>query len=250
MSSGPKKILLSDVAISALWWLISGFIWSIIIILVVFMASSFLSVPWTFEQARLVWGSTNSLFPFIFSFITLIASTITLLLWAKVLHMIDSQRYKSNSIIYWQLGFFALITYISMIPIYIYTGLISYDYIMIIFIIHVITLAFWSSILLEIMNNYRYILLGFYGSFIGLLFTCIIVVVLFNSIESGQAKLLSLLIIIPLVNTSIIFFKWLFELVYYHYHKFTNLDGLWDIFYAVEQEEKELLREEEQKNNL
>jgi len=38
--------------------------------------------------------------------------------------------------------------------------------------------------------------------------------------------------------------------MYYHYHKITNLDGLGDIFYQIEQEEKELLREQEEKNNL
>ncbi len=68
--------------------------------------------------------------------------------------------------------------------------------------------------------------------------------------DSGYAKLISLLVMLPLINTSLVFFRGLFELAYYHYHKFTNLDQLGDIFYQIEQEEKEALREETQKNTL
>jgi hypothetical protein len=59
-----------------------------------------------------------------------------------------------------------------------------------------------------------------------------------------------MLIMLPLINTSLTFFKGLFELVYFHYNRMTNLDGLGDIFYQIEQEEKENLKEEEEKNNL
>jgi hypothetical protein len=38
--------------------------------------------------------------------------------------------------------------------------------------------------------------------------------------------------------------------LYYHYTVYTNKDGLWDIFYQIELEEKEMLREEEEKNSI
>jgi len=250
MSFWPQRTSLSDIAINALWWLISWFIGSIIILIVVFATSSFLSIPGTFEQARLAWWSTNPMFPFVLSFITFIATMVSTILTAKILNMTHPEKYKNGLVVYGQIWFFGILTYLCMTPIYIYTGLISYDNIMIIFILHCITLSFWSSVLLEIMNNYRYILTWFYGSFIGLFVTSIIVILLFTSLESWQAKLLSLLVMIPLTTTCIIFFKWVFELLYFHYHRFTNLDGLWDIFYRIQQEEEELLREEEQKSNL
>ena len=250
MSFWPRKIIIQDVALNSLWVCIAGFIWSILILIIVFATSSMLSVPETFNQARLDGWSSNPMFPFILSFITFIATMVSLLLSAALLHMTDWERYKKNIVIYGQLGFFGILTYICITPVYIYTWLLSYDNIMIVFIFHCIVLAFWSSLLLEILNNYRYILTGFYGSFIGLFFTSIIVISFFSSMESWYAKLLSLLIILPLINTSLIFFKWIFELAYYHYNKVTNLDGLGDIFYQIEQEEKEILREEEAKNNL
>jgi hypothetical protein len=55
--------------------------------------------------------------------------------------------------------------------------------------------------------------------------------------SSRYAKLLSLLLILPLINWLIIFFKWLFEMIYYKYYMLTSRDPLWDIFRQIEQEE-------------
>ena len=249
MSFWPKSISIQDIWLSSLWALIAGFIGSIIILLIVFMISSMISIPATFEQSRGTWITTNPMFPFVLSFITFVATMVTLIVSAIFGHMIDPERYSWNRISYGQLGFFGILTYVFITPIYIYTWLMSYDNIMIIFIIHCMVLTFWSSLLLEILNNYRYVLTWFYGSFIALFFTSILVVSMFSSMESGYAKLISLLVILPLINVSLVFFKWLFELAYFHYNRITNLDQLWDIFYQIEQEEKEELRQEEIKNN-
>lgn len=250
MSFGPKKINIQDIALNALWALISGFIGSIIIIIIVFATSSFISIPQTFELAQLEGGKTNPMFPFILSFITFVSTMVTLFLSVTLLNMTSPERYKKNTITYGQVWFFGIFIYLAITPVYIYTGLIDYDNIMIVFIIHSIVLVFGSSLLLEILNNYRYILTGFYGSFVALFFTSIIVISIFTSLDSGYAKLLSLLVMLPIINTSMVFFKGLFELAYYKYNSFTNTDWLWDIFYRIELEEKEALREEEEKNNL
>lgn len=250
MSFWPRKILLQDIWINSVWVMLCGLIGSILILIIVFATSSFISIPTMFEQARLEGSTTNPMFPFILSFITFIATMVTLFLSALLLHMTDPERYKKNAVTYGQLWFFWIFTYLCITPVYIYMGLISYDNIMMVFLIHCIILAFWSSLILEILNNYHYILIGFYGSFVGLFFTSIIILIAFHSLESGYVKLLSLLIMLPLINTSLVFFKWLFELAYYKYHKLTNLDQLGDIFYQIKQEEDEALREEQQKNNI
>lgn len=245
----PKRVSIQDIGLNALGAMIAGFIGSIFILIIVFGISSIISIPDTFDQARL-WESTNRMFPFVLSFITFIASMITLMISCLLLHMTDPEKYKGNSVSYWQLGFFWILIYLLVTPIYIVTGLVSYDNIMIVFIIHCMILSFGSSLLLEILNNYRYVLIGFYGSFVWLFCTSIIVVSIFSSITSGSAKLISLLILLPIITTSLIFFKGIFELLYYHYHRFTNQDQLWDIFYQIEQEEQNALREAASINNL
>jgi hypothetical protein len=153
-------------------------------------------------------------------------------------------------IVLWQIAFFWILTYIFITPLYIFTWLENYDNIMIVFILHCILLSFGTSIILEILNNYRYILTSIYWSFIWLFLTISISVFIFYSMQSWSAKLISLLVILPTINTSMIFFKWLFEFWYYHYNKYTNLDQLWDIFYQIELEAKEKVREEVEKNSI
>lgn len=122
--------------------MIAGFIGSILILIIVFATSSMISIPGTFDQARLAGGSTNPMFPFILSFITFIATMVTLILSAIFLNMTSAERYKKNTVSFAQLGFFGILTYICITPVYIYTGLISYDNIMLIFIIHCLVLSF------------------------------------------------------------------------------------------------------------
>jgi hypothetical protein len=49
-----------------------------------------------------------------------------------------------------------------MAPVYIYAGLIDYDYTMIVFLFHTIIAVFGTSLILEILNNYRYVLVSIY----------------------------------------------------------------------------------------
>lgn len=249
MSFWPRKITILDILMNTLGALIAWFIGSIIIIFIVFMVSTIVDVPGTFAQSSL-WVNNNPTFPFILSFITFIATMIMVMISVSLLSLTDGERYKKSAIIYSQVAVYGIITYICITPVYIYTGLLTYDNIMIVFIIHSLALTFGISLLLEILSNYRYILTWFYGSFIALFFTTLLVVILFSVMETGYAKLLSLLIILPLINTSLTFFKWVFELLYYKYYMFSNMDQLWDIFYQIEKREEEALREEEQKNTL
>ena len=140
------------------------------------------------------------MFPFVLSFITFFSTMVTLFLSAKLLQLIDNERYRKSPLISAQLGFFGIITYICITPVYIYTGMIQYDNIMIVFIIHCLILSFGTSLLLEILNNYRYILVSFYGSFIAIFFTSLIGIFIFTAFESGYAKLLSLLFLLPLIQ--------------------------------------------------
>ncbi len=249
MSFGPKEITLQDIGINSLWALIAWLVWSIIIMVIVFSTSSLIDIPGTFQQAR-QWTSTNGMFPFILSFITFIATTCSIMLTCFILNLTNPERYNKNGIVYGQIAFFGILTYAFITPVYIYTGLLAYENILFIFIFHCMILAFGTSIILEVLNNYRYILTGIYGSFIGLFLTSMITLTIFNSFTTGQAKLISLLVLFPIINASIVLFKQIFEFGYFKYHKMTNLDQLWDIFYQIEQEEKRALKEEEEKNSL
>lgn len=247
MSLWPQKQNFSDIIISSLWSLIAWLVWSILIIVIAFMLSNSLDIVNTF-QASSIWLKASPVFPLALSIITLLWTTITSFLTYYISNMTNSERYKKNYVIFWQIAFFQVLTYIFLAPIYIYTGMLSYDNIMNIYIYHVIVIMFWTSIILEILNNYKYILLWIYWSFIWMFFSTIFSIYIFTSFASWFAKLIILVLLIPVVNFLIHFFKQIFELLYYTYNKATWMDQLWDIFYQIENEEKEKDREEEEKN--
>ena len=249
MSFWPEKINFPDIMINSLWSLIAWIAWSILILIITFLLWDSVNIPWTFATAQ-IWIETSSIFPLILSIITLIWTTSTIYLTYKLLNMTSEKRYKKNIVVSWQIAFFALITYLFVTPVYIYSWLINYEYIMYVFLAHTLIVTFWTSIILELLNNYRHILIWVYWSFVGLFISLIITVMIFTSFTSWTAKLLSLVLLLPIINFTITFFKQLFELVYFYYYKYTNQDQLWDIFYQIEMEEKELLREEEEKNSI
>ena len=168
----------------------------------------------------------------------------------RLLNLTSETRYKRNVVVSWQIGFFAFMTYLFISPVYIYAWLMDYEYIMYVFLAHTLIITFWTSILIELLNNYRHILIWIYWSFIWLFISMWVTILIFTSFETWAAKLISLVLLLPIINFSVTFFKQLFELIYYYYHKHSGLDQLWDIFYQIEMEEKEVLREEEEKNAI
>jgi len=249
MNFWPKELNFQNIIINSLWSLIAWIAGSVIILIITFFVSNIISVSQTFEQAR-IWTQTNSIFPIILSIITLIWTTITTILTYRILNITDSQRYKKNIIILWQIMFFSFLLYFFITPIYIYAWMQNYDNIMIIFLFHTIAIIFGTNIILEVLNNYRYILIWIYWSFVGMFISIIITTLIFTSFNTWFAKLISLVLLLPIINFSITFFKQIFEFGYFYYYKYTNQDQLWDIFYQIEMEEKEKLKDEEEKNSI
>ncbi|MCP4523527.1 MAG: hypothetical protein GY828_04885 [Candidatus Gracilibacteria bacterium] len=251
MSFEPNKITFSDVGIQSLGSLIAGLVGSIIIIILTFALGDIVDFAGNFSQASSGLGlKTNAFFPLVFSVVTFIGTSIMVYFTYFIAHKINSQRYRNNIIILGQIAFFNILTYLIITPVYIYAGVQSYDNLMYIFLAHCFIITFGTNIILEVLNNYRHILIGLYGSFLGLFFSIITTLLIFSSFSSGFAKMISLLLLLPFINFLTTFLKQFFEMVYYHYSVYMNRDGLGDIFYQIEMEEKELLREEEEKNTI
>lgn len=232
----PKKTNIVDVIINASWTLMSWIIWSIFLIIFVFIITNLMDLP-TNLSTQTQFGSNNPLLPFILSLITFLISFITSYINYYFLSLTESIKYKRSSIHFFNLLLFSIIIYIFFAPIYVIFWINSYENIIFIFIAHIIIINFWVVLLLEIINNYKYILLWFYWSFTWLIITSLISYFIFNFFSTWYARFLSLLLIMPLISWLIVFFKWLFELLYYKYFKLTWNDNLWDIFNQIINEE-------------
>ncbi|EKD29464.1 MAG: hypothetical protein ACD_78C00396G0001, partial [uncultured bacterium (gcode 4)] len=126
-------------------------------------------------------------------------------------------------------------------PLYIYMNAVKPDFIIIIFTIHILTNILATSLIAEILSNYRYILLGVYGSFIGFFVASFISVVFFLSFSPSKTALYSLMGVIIVINFVITISRSLFEFVYSRIYIHTGNDQLGDIFSKMETEEKELV---------
>lgn len=243
----PRKVKIVDVLMASAWAFISWVIWSVLLLFIVFVFSGIIDIPWNFKNPSMGWN--NPLFPFVLSFITFIVSVIVSIITYYFLAIIDSERYKKTIIHLSQISFFAIIIYIIFAPIYVYVWMNDYNNIMVVFILHILLLTFWEMLILELLNNYRYILLWFYASFFGLWISAILTILIFSFFSEWYAKLLSLLLLLPLINWFILFFKWLFEIMYYNYFSMSWKDQLWDIFEQIKQEEIDNYNQAVNENN-
>ncbi|MCH2188710.1 hypothetical protein MK079_02700 [Candidatus Gracilibacteria bacterium] len=247
---GPKEITLSDIGIHTLGSLIAGILGSIVIVFLSFFLSSGINIPQAFDASTQAGIKTSALFPLLLSVIVLLGSTVTIGLTYFIGHMTNPEQYKKNIVIFGQIAFFAALTYIIITPIYILMGLQDYNNILVIALIHMTLVCFGTHIILEILNNYRYVLIGVYGSFLGLFVSLVLTSSIFQAFSSGYAKLVALVLILPVISLAISLIKHLFAFAYYHYFKWSNQDQLGDIFHQIEVEEEEILKEEEEKNSI
>lgn len=249
MLLAPRKQRFSDILTTWVWAFIAGIIWSIIILIITFSLSNYFNIVSTFEVNK-IWNKPSSIFPILISIITLFWTSITSYLSYFIANMTDSDKYKKNNTILSQLAIFQILTYIFITPIYMYIGAVNYNDLIYVFVLHIIIIVFWTSLMLEIFNSYRYILIWFYWSFIWLFLSLLFSIWVFNFFWSWSAKMIILLLLLPIINflTSII--KQLFELLYYTYYKYSSLDSIWDIFYQIELEETKRLKIEEEKNTI
>lgn len=249
MFLSPRKQNLKDIWINSAWSLVAWVLWSVLIIVLTFMISSKYNVV-SIIQGSTIESKVSAIFPFILSIITLLWTTVSSFLTYKILNMTDPEKYKKNWVLFGQLAFFQIVCYILVTPLYIYIWLYNYENILLIYLFHVLLIVFWTSLILEIFNNYRYILLWLYWSIIWL-FACIIFsTYIINNSSESYSKIIILVVLLPLANFITITLKQLFELLYYYYYKHTSLDPMWDIFHQIEIEEERKMREEEEFNSI
>lgn len=243
MSFWPNKVIFKEILMDSLWAFIAWFLWSMLIILLTFLSSKLTKMPINITEVADNWVKISAMFPILLSLITFIWTSVSMFITYYMLNLTNPERYKRNRTILWQISFFWIFMYICITPIYFYVWMTSYSDIINVFLVHTIILIFWTSIILEILNNYRYVLLWIYWSFIWLFFSSLFTIIISFSFSNWwYARLLLLISLLPIVNFTTTFFKQAFELLYYNYNKYTNMDPLWDIFYQIEIEEKEKAR--------
>jgi hypothetical protein len=246
----PTEISFKDIWINSLWALIAWISGSVLLLVFVLVSSSIYDIPGEFSNDGTLADTKNIFFPFFMSFLTFFITTIVLFASYIFLTYTSPEKYSRSSVTYTQIALLWTLVYLFITPVYLYAWMTNYDNIIYVFVAHVLILYYVLMIILELLNDYRYILVWLYAATVSTLLTWTISIFIFWLFPTGTAKLFFLLLLIPLVNCCSIFFKWLFEYVYYLYYKHTWNDNLWDIFRQIELESEEQLRQVNEENTL
>lgn len=228
---GPPNVDIISVGLASLGSMIAGLVGGLFILV--------------FTYFFLGSIQTSYIFPYVLPMVALFAILITSALTLSLNRMLFPEKYRLGSTALAQISIFSIFVFILVTPLYIYVGASKPDLLIFVFTIHILLNFLGASLLVEILSNYRYILLSIYGSFIGFLIATFLSVYFFLNYSPSKTALYSLVGVIILVNLVITLFRSLFEFAYYRYYTTTGNDHLGDIFSKIELEEKELVAQAE-----
>lgn len=230
----PRKTDFTYIGLITIGSGIAGFIGGVVTLLFIFLFARSVS-------------SAEGIYAYLFSLGWFFTSSITVFMTLWMNGVIAPDKYRQGSITFAQVAIYNVILYICVLPLYIYlwatTTQVTY-----VFVAHILLSILGSSIISEILANYRYVLLGLYGSFTGFLVTSFIVVLFYINTTESQTALFGLIGVVMVGNVVTHAIRAFLEYVYYQIYKATWTDQLWDIFYQIEQEEKDAV--EKARKNL
>lgn len=226
------RLLINSIGVFAAW-----FIWSIVVMAFLFLLSQAFSFNFD-TSAWTSWIKEWFLFPFLFSLVVFMWTTVTMLFTYLVLCVTNWENYKKNMTTFFHIIFFSVLIYVFMIPIYLFVWENFYESIFIIFLLHNLMAFLLFSIVLELLNNYTHIFLWLYSSFLWTVIT-ILVIINFWIFDHSKWKVFLIVFLVPLLNFLNYFSKQVIEIIYYNYYKYTWTDPIWNVFYQIEKEEKE-----------
>ncbi|MFH1284718.1 MAG: hypothetical protein ABIH78_03995 [Candidatus Peregrinibacteria bacterium] len=204
MTDAPKisfpKFILKILAAGA-----GGIVGTVILLVIFFLASSLLA-PLTTPDEYI-----SPVFVFILLMMVFLSSTAGNLLSVFLLSLTERDRYKRVSSAIYQIFIISLIIFLLMAPVYFITASINISITAYAIGLHIILTAMTSALVLEIVSNYRYALLGVYGITFSILVSAGLMFGLAGVIESPT---ILLFVALPVVWGSIGFIGSIVTMIY------------------------------------
>ena len=156
--------------------------------------------------------------------------------------LFDREKYSKFVISTIQIIIMTLVTLGCMLPSYLLVGSSYSEQLVYLVTSHLVISSLLSAFVVEIVNNYKYVMVGFYGITLGILIGVSVELFLAMSPKTGNTiGVLGFLILtlLPLIWTSIGFFSSLFEMLYGWLYTVYGLDWLGNMTNYIEIEEDE-----------
>ena len=193
---------------------LGGGITGMFILLLIFLgASTVLQSAWNPEMLGAETGEKNPLFIFVFMAMIFLTSLGANILGSLFFTFVEHEKYSRISTVMYQIFFVNLIAFAIMAPIYILLdarGLMDMTGFLAGF--HVLLSALASVMILEIIGNLKYALVGVYGVIFSLLFSTAVIMTLYEI--SQRNPTIVLFAALPIMWTSLGFVTVIVEMLY------------------------------------
>lgn len=229
---GPYKIDLIGVGLTAMSASVGGFVAGAFIFM---CAYGFLNS----------FHNVGEMFPIVLSVIGFFAGVISVSFTLFLQRLIFVEKYRAGITIFSHVYILSIVCFVVMVPLYVTVGNNEPGSALNVLIIHLLLTLFGSTVITEVIASYRYVLLGIYGSFIGLLIACVISIILRGSTSGASSPMFTMVVFTFLVTVSIATVRVLIEWLYYRMYLATGTDPLGDVFGGIERQDREDLREAE-----
>jgi hypothetical protein len=242
---GPRQVSLFTLFAKTFLGLVGG-VFGSLVLLIIFLASASVLQP-VLSPAEATTDQINPIFIVILMAMIFATSLITRMITPWLLSYTERLRYPRMVTATYQTFIVNLIIFAFTAPIYLSTSTTSLEFTAYAAGLQIVMVCLSSALIMEILNDEKYPLLGVYTSVIGVLIATAVNLFLFQMLKSATVLLFAAL---PITWASIGFFQACIAMIYYWYYLNWGNDFLasntsYGTEYAgvqeeVEEEEKEL----------
>ena len=189
----------------------AGGIGGSLILLLIFVLASSVLTPITGYGDGAEITSVSPIFTFILMMMIFLSSTIGNIVSTWLIALTERDKYTRVSSAIYQTFIISIIIFVLMAPVYYLTATINLSITAYVIALHIIISSQVSALILEIVSNYRYALVGLYGITFSILVSSGI---MFGLAGVGQNPQILLFAALPIVWGSIAFVQGIFTMIY------------------------------------
>lgn len=171
-----------------------------LILLVIFVLASSVMAPLTGDSETPV--AVSPIFTFLLMTMVFLSSTIGNIVSVWLLSLTEKGKYTRTSSTIYQTFIISIIIFLLMVPVYFIASAIDPTYAGYAVALHVLLSAQAAALIMEIISNYRYALVGLYGSTFSVLLSAMVMFGLAGILQSPR---LLLFLALPIVWLSMAF---------------------------------------------
>lgn len=209
VESGPPKISFGTFLLKILAGMAGGIAGSLIFLLIFVLAASILK-PITEYQEGLN-PDISPIFTFILMMMVFLASTVGNIISTWLMAISERDKYARIPSAIYQIFIISVIIFLLMVPVYFITSATDIRVTAYAVALHIVISAQVSAIILEIVSNYRYSLVGVYGITFAILTSAAVMLGLGGIVRSPQILFFAAL---PIIWGSIAVIQSIFTMIY------------------------------------